>query len=192
MFTVKHLLVITLHFWLKRSHRKNSNKYDNKYNNTNTKSAFCKSASHIPHPQHPEHPTSPTSHIWNIPHTEYPTCQASHILNTPPPEHHTSRTSRIPKSHILNIPYPQHPTSPTSYMSNILQTQDITFPISPTFQITRILSSLSKNFRIHARESLNIHSRIFEFKTVMGSNPSQIHILLLYRSLIGEIFKNKQ
>ena len=108
MFTVKNLLVITRHFWLKRSHRKNSIKYDNKYNNTNTKSAFCKSASHIPHT------TSRTFHIWNILHTEHPTCQASHILNIPPPEHHTSRTSRIPKSHILNIPYPQHPTSPIS------------------------------------------------------------------------------
>ena len=186
MFTVKNLLVITLHFWLKRSHRKNSIKYDNKYNNTNTKWAFSKSASHI------SHTTSRTSHIPNIPHLQHPAYWTSHMPNIPHPEHSTTWTSHILKSHILNILYPQHPTSPTSHISNIPQTQDITFPTSPTFQITRILSSLSTNFRTYATESLNVHSRIFEFKTGMGSNPSQIHILLLYRSLIGEIFKNKQ
>ena len=125
--------------------------------------AFFKSTSHIPiNIPHPTSltPTSKTSHNPNIP-------------NSPSLEYHTS-----PTLHITNIPHALHPISPTFHIPNISHFEHLTSPISckpniphfqhttsPTFHITRILSSLSTNFRIHARESLNIHSTLFEFKT---------------------------
>ena len=138
---------------------------------------------HIPNIPHPQHPASPKSHIQNIPHPEHPTSLTSHIPNIPHPEHPTTQIS-----HILNIPHSKHPTSPTSHIFNIPRLQYPTSPISykpnisypqhttsPTFHITRISSSLSTNFRIHARLSLNIHSTRFEFKTDGQQSKSNTH-----------------
>ena len=115
------------------------------------------------------HTTSRTSHILNNPHFEHSTSRTSQISNIPDREHLTSRTFHIP-----NISHPEHPTSWTSHIFNIPhlqypanQTSHIPsqHTTSPTFHITRILSSLSTNIRIHAGLSLNIHSTIFEFIT---------------------------
>ena len=115
--------------------------------------AFYNSTSHIlVSISHPEHHTSQTSHIPNIPYLRHPTCPRSHIPNL---SHLGYPTSSTPD--IIKIPHPQYSTKPTSHIPNILH--------HPTFYILWIFLSLSTNFRIHASESLNIHSTIWKFKT---------------------------
>ena len=99
-----------------------------------------------------QHPTSRTSRTFQIPNIPYlqhltsPTSQTSHFPNIPHHKHFTSQTSLIPN--ISRLPHLQYLTSLISCKPNIPHSQHIT---SPKFHITRILSSLSTNFRMLIR-----------------------------------------